>query len=224
MGWTSNTLNELSEMFVEECGPGKVTLDVGAALGVATIPALKRGARVYANDLSGEHLEELAGRVSAAERERLVLLSGRFPRDIDMKAETLDGMHASSVLHFMTGRQLELTAAFAEHALKPGGRLYVLAATPWMQPFASFAEQYEERVRAGDRWPGWIENVRQVSQHRLLSQMPKSVHLLDGGVLERVFGEVGLVTEKCWLLRRRDLPRNLYLDGRENVAYIARKI
>ena len=51
MGWSSNTLNELSELFVEDCREhqGRV-LDIGAALGIASLAALEAGARVVAND------------------------------------------------------------------------------------------------------------------------------------------------------------------------------
>ena len=93
-----------------------------------------------------------------------------------------------------------------------------------MKTFEPFISTYESSVEQGDLWPGWITNVRDYSTHRLLSNLPKSIHLLDDKVLRRVFESTGFVTEQCWYLRRRDLPKSIALDGRENIAYIARKI
>lgn len=218
MGWTSNTLNELSELFVESCGPGQLVLDIGCAHGVAALAAAARGARVLANDVD---LRELQARVGATEG--LNMLPGRFPQDLQLAPASLDAVHASSVLHFLTGRQLEIGAAKVARWLKPGGLLWVHAATPWLGPFAPFREEFARRQASGEPWPGWIENTRLFSQHRLLAQLPKSLHLLEDKTLQRVFEAAGLITERAWLFRRRDLPKSLYGDGRESVGYIARK-
>lgn len=222
MGWSSNTLNELSELFVEACGPGMTVLDIGAAFGVAAHRALARGAKVVANDLDEGALEQLAQQRPAGGE--LELRPGKFPRDVKTGPGEFDAAHASCVFHFLTGRQLEQAAEWLAYGVKPGGRVYVLAATPWMLPFAGFVSEYERRRESGEKWPGWMENTREFSQHRMLSQLPKGLHLLDGDVLERVFGEAGFATERVWLFTRRDLPGSLKVDGRENVGYVGRKI
>jgi hypothetical protein len=224
MGWSSNTLNELSEVFVGVCRPGLMALDIGAAMGVATIPALAAGATVHANDASLEQLQQLEANTPAEHRDRLRIHPGRFHRDFKFQAEAFDLAHASNVFHFFTGRQLEQSASLLQHVLKPSGRVYVLAATPYMGPFSSFIPAYEENVRNGVLWPGWIENTRQFCTHRLISNFPKSIHLLDEAVLTRVFGKAGFEIEQCWTLRRWDLPKSIHFDGRENVALIARRI
>jgi SAM-dependent methyltransferase len=220
MGWSSNILNELSEKFVESCAPGLTALDIGAAIGVATLPALAAGAKVHANDSSSDHLAHLASLVPEGSKHRLTLHPGRFPKDLKLPAESIDLAHASNVFHFLTGRQLELGAALLHRLLRPDGQLFVLAATPYMAPFSSFIPTFEATQ---SQWPGWIENTRQVSQHRLLDQLPKSILLLDDKVLQRVFTEAGFRIDDCWMFRRRDLPKSIQWDGRENVALIARK-
>ena len=225
MGWSSNTLNELSEQFVHACrAPGSVALDIGAALGIATIPALAAGAIVHANDASEEQLLQLQHNTPLEHRPRLTLHPGRFHRDFKFTADAIDLAHASNVFHFFTGRQLEQSASLLHHVLKRGGRVFILAATPWMGPFASFIPTYEANVRNQARWPGWVEHTRQYSTHRLIDQFPKSIHLLDPTVLNRVFTAAGFHTEQSWTLRRRDLPKSVHYDGRESVAFIARKI
>ena len=220
MGWSSNTLNDLSEMFVDFCKPGHTVLDIGAAMGVASLPALAAGAIVHANDASAEHLKQLATLVPEESKQRLILHPGRFPKDLKLPPDSIDAIHASNVFHFLTGRQLELGALLLHRILRPQGRLFVIAATPYMAPFSSFIPEFES---SQSQWPGWIENTRRVSQHRLLDQLPKSILLLDDRVLRRVFADTGFIVEKCWMFRRRDLPQSIHWDGRENVALIAHK-
>lgn len=225
MGWSSNTLNELSELFVQDCSghKGRV-LDIGAALGIASLAALEAGARVVANDTDAEHLRQIEAQARPELLERLELRPGRFPRRLPLEEEGFDAVHASNIFHFLTGRQLEVGAQSLRHALKPGGKLFAIAATPYMSPFQDFVGPYEARKDAGELWPGWVENIRSISKHRLLSRLPKSIHLLDGTVLERVFAAAGFDVERCWLFRRRDLPKSLHFDGRESVGLIARRI
>ena len=222
MGWTSNQLNALSQLFVDFCGSISLpVLDLGAAYGVATLPALAAGAHVIANDLDTEHLAELA--LLAGAQPRLQLLPGRFPDQLDLPPDSLGAVHASNVLHFLDGEELTLGATKVAKWLAPGGRLFVHAGTPYQQPFSRFIPQYEQRVAAGAPWPGYVVDTKEISSHRRLSQIPPSIHLLDAQVLTRVFQGAGLTVDRVWLYRRHDLPLSMHLDGREGVALLAHK-
>ena len=222
MGWTSNQLNALSQLFVDFCGSISLpVLDLGAAYGVATLPALAAGAHVIANDIDAAHLAQLE--LLAGVQPRLQLLPGRFPDQLELPPDSLAAVHASNVLHFLDGAELTLGAAKIAKWLAPGGRLFVHAGTPYQQPFSRFIPQYEQRVAAGDPWPGYVIDTKEISSHRRLSQIPPSIHLLDAQVLTRVFEAAGLTVDRVWLYRRHDLPRSLHLDGREGVALLAHK-
>ncbi len=224
MGWSTTVLNEVSTLFVEECRMRQGTvLDIGAGLGVATLAALETGARVIANDADMGQLESIGARSGEA-RERLRLAKGRFPYKFKLDKASLEAVHASHVFHFLTGRQLEIGAASLHWWLKPGGRVFAVAATPYFGPFANFAAEYEARVGRGEAWPGWVENTRSITEHRLMSQVPKSIHLLDDRVLASVFERAGFEVEHCWMFRRHDLPASVHYDGRESVGLVARKI
>jgi len=221
-GWTSNVLNELSELFVAFAATAqRPVLDIGAAYGVATLPALATGATVYANDSEPSHLAALEAATPPADRSRLHLFPGRFPQELDFPAASLDAVHASNVLHFLTGEELTYGIANVRRWLAPGGRLFIQAGTPYQQPFQAFLPIYEERVRTGARWPGWIEDARAISTHKKLSQIPSSLHLLDESVLTNLVVSSGFAVERAWTYCRRDLPKSMHLNGREGVGFIA---
>jgi SAM-dependent methyltransferase len=224
MGWVSEELGAVSALFVEfSCGERLPVLDVGAAFGAASREALRAGASVVANDLDAGHLEELRRRVNEEERARLRIRVGRFPREVHFEPESLGAVHAANVFHFLTGNQLQEGMRAIARWLRPGGKLFVQAATPYQAPFAAFVPEYEQRLRNGEKWPGWMAKVSAYSTHRQLSQMPRAIHLLDDRILHRVAEGAGLETERVWLFRRRDLPSGLHMDGRETVGLVARK-
>jgi SAM-dependent methyltransferase len=217
MGWSSDQLSPLSHAFVEFCRqqPALPVLDLGAGYGAATRAALAVGATVIANDLDLAHLDALEPHPA------LTLLSGRFPRQLSFQPASLGAIHAANIFHFLPPRQLEEGLRSIARWLAPGGRLFVLAATPFQAPFAAFLPEYERRIQAGVRWPGWVEKIGRYSTHRKLGQMPASIHLLDAPVLARSVTEAGLWVESVELCCRPDLPLQLRLDGRETVALVA---
>ena len=223
-GWASNQLNEVSELFVAFCREAKLpVLDIGAAFGIASLAALNAGATVIANDLEPTHLAAIANAANPENARRLILIPGRFPRQLKFAEASLSAVHASNVLHFLPGPQIEQGFASIAHWLAPGGKLFVQASTPWQQPFHAFVPVFERRRDSGVDWPGWIENTAEYSTHRKLSQIPSSIHLLDDLTLRRSAEAAGLGVEGAWLYRRRDLPASLFLDGRESAGLIARK-
>lgn len=223
-GWASNQLNEVSELFVAYCGGVTLpVLDIGAAFGIASLAAIGAGATVIANDLEPSHLAEIARSVPPEQARNLILIPGRFPRHLRFAEASLGAVHASNVLHFLTGPQMEQGFASIAHWLAPGGKFFVQASTPWQQPFRDFVPVFQARRKAGADWPGWLEDTAEYSTHRKLSQIPPSLHLLDDVTLRRKAEAAGLIVEDAWLYRRRDLPASLFLDGRECAGLIARK-
>jgi SAM-dependent methyltransferase len=228
MGWASERLSPLSEEFVEfcrsgACGPASPALEIGAAFGAAVVAALEAGATVIANDLEPEHLLELERRVAEPLRARLVCRPGRFPQDLHMEDGALGAVHASNVLHFLTGNELARGLRAIARWLRPGGRVFVQAASPFQQPFAAFIPEFERRIEIAEKWPGWVEKISRYCSHRQLGQMPRSMHFLDDRLLTRYLTDSGLRVERAWLYSRPDLPGSLLLDGRETAAAIAVK-
>lgn len=222
MGWSSGVLSPLSLAFVEfASGCAEPVVDIGASYGAASLAALATGATVIANDLDAAHLRELESCVPPEARTRLTTRAAHFPRELHFEPATIAAVHAANVLHFLTGNQIERGFREIARWLRPGGKVFVQAATPYQAPFARFIEEFERRTRDGVRWPGWIDKVSQWCDHKQLSQMPRSIHLLDDRLLRRAAEAAGLFVERAELSPRPDLPAGLRLDGREAVIVIA---
>jgi len=233
MGWISDRISAQSEQFLDFCKAGycptseSAALDIGTGYGLVALAALHSGAWVIANDVEPSHLRELERlaerEASPEERSRIVLRPGHFPRDLFFPEGSLGAVHCANVLHFLTGRQLTLGMSRIARWLRPGAKFFVQASTPYRAPFAPFIEEYERRVAAGDKWPGWLEKLSVYCAHRQVSQMPRSMHFLDDKILKRVAVEAGFTVERVWLAPGDDLPADLRLDGRETACLIARK-
>lgn len=208
MGWAAAVPGQMTERFIafaQSCE--RPVVDIGCAYGVAAIPA---GA--IAVDLEPSHLAALP-----AQMDRVV---ARFPA-LSFRAGSLGAVHASNVLHFLTGEELEEGVQRMEEWLAPGGKVFVQASTPFQRPFVRFLPEFARRVEAGEHWPGWVADTRQITDFRRLHQYPAAIHLLDESVLRRLFS--GWEIEYCGYYRRHGLPASLYLDGRESVGLIARR-
>lgn len=214
MGWHAASLSALSEAFAGACGPGARALDIGSGSGIAARAALAAGAVVTANDIDTTALDAPGARI----------VSARFPRELHFEDGSFDLVHAASVFHFLTGNQVAYGLRSIRRWLRPGGRLFVQAATPYQAAFAPFIAEFERRKGAGLQWPGWIEKTAVWSTHKRLGNMPSSVHLFDDATLARYAEEAGLQVESARPFRRADLNPSLFLDGRETVGLIARSV
>ena len=108
--------------------PGPV-LDIGAAYGVATIPALKNGAHVIANYLEEKHLQILKNKVPLSYLSHLDLKSGRMPNELDIEKNSLGAVLTSRVLSFVLPEELELSFKKIFRWLKSGGEFFFLGGT-----------------------------------------------------------------------------------------------
>jgi SAM-dependent methyltransferase len=198
-------------------------LDVGAAFGVASIPALESGATVIANDMELRHLEILWERTPERLRSHLILNAGRFPEDLSFAENSLDAIHAANLLNFLRGDEILRGLVLIRRWLKPGGKVFTISGTPYAANIREFIPVYEKRKCRGVRWPGEAENVQQYSSHQTVSELPSFINLLDEDVLRDAFEATGFIIEKSEMFLRSGLPEYLYYDGRENVGLIAAK-
>ena len=78
------------------------------------------------------------------------------------------------------------------------------------------------RIKAGDPWPGIVDNVAAHDPKRA-DILPPLMHFLDEATLRQVFSKAGFAIERLELFARPDYAPDIQLDGRESVGLIARK-
>ena len=224
LGRTTEVLNEINEAFVAfAADASQPVLDIGCAYGVAARAALDAGATVIANDVDIDHLIGLVSRTPAERLGRLRLVQGHFPRELAFRPGSLSAIHASNVLNFLTGDEIDIGVQEMFDWLAPGGRVFIISATPYAQNIAGFISTYEERLRSGYKWPGLCERLQSYSDDPTMAELPDWLHLLDDTVLRRTFEASGFRVDEALMFERQGVPLYIKYDGRENVRLTATK-
>ncbi|HTJ53408.1 MAG TPA: chorismate lyase [Cyclobacteriaceae bacterium] len=203
----------------------KPVMDIGAAYGVATIPALETGARVIAVDIEEEHLIAIADSLDTPLRNRLITLKERFP-DFDLAPESIGAVYMSQVLPFLSGEEIEQGAKSIYNWLAPGGEVFVVSFTPYISHVSSYIPLYEERQRAGVKWAGYIDDLSRFSNDpNIYRHLPNKIHHIGQEDLQRAFVDAGFVIREIRYFGEEEgaLPEGIRMDGRERVGMIAYK-
>jgi len=219
-GWMTESLDDYSRSFTEYAGTIQAEcLDIGCAYGVATLPALANGARVLACDLEPRHLEILARRVPPGDRERYRSQPGKMP-DVDFPSASFGAILCARALHFLKGRDIETTVRKMYDWLIPGGRIFLIADSPYVGPWWKLSPEYERRKREGCPWPGFVPDYAALlPPGSNPSEHPTFIHPLDPDILVRVAAQAGFEVLEARFLRKGG-PNG---SGREHAGVIARK-
>ncbi|WP_254367199.1 class I SAM-dependent methyltransferase [Paraburkholderia sp. NMBU_R16] len=222
----SYALTSFGRAFVQVASTSSLpVMDVGAAYGIATLPALHTGASVISVDINEAHLSTIAKVADPGARCRLTLLRDRFP-DFDMEPASLGAVYLSQVLPFLRGDEIEVALQKLSRWIAPGGKAIVVSFTPYIQHVSSFLPIFEERRRSGIRWAGQIDDLaRFSSEPYFIANLPKEVNHICLDDLQWVFEKHGFVVDEARYFGEEEgaLPSGVGLDGRERVGLIARR-
>lgn len=223
MGWMTPSLDSFSKKIIDFVpdAPGPF-LEIGAAYGVAVLAALQKGGQVIANDLDPVHLDILMDRVPPSDRHRLQLLPGRFPDELKIEPNSIGAILVCRVLHFFRGEAIEAAMGSLFDWLAPGGKVAIVADTPYLKNFRARIPIYEQLKKEGHPWPGLVENVADYSPERG-KNIPPFMNYLDPDILARVLTQAGFTIEEISTFPRTDYPEDIRLDGREGLGAIAVK-
>jgi SAM-dependent methyltransferase len=219
-GFMSEKLDPFSARFVDHAATLRSeVLDLGCAYGVATIAALRRGARVHACDMEARHLEILVQDTPVELRGHLRTSVGILP-EADFPEGAFGAILCARVVHFLLPAELRTSLQKMRRWLTPGGRLFLIADTPYTGFWFSGAPEYERRKDAGEEWPGFIPDVAVFMKdgERPPGMLPH-LNPLDPDILARECERAGFEIEEA-AFTGRDLDNPV---GRNHAAVIARR-
>jgi len=225
-GFMFKILDEFADDFIHFAGQAEDSvLDLGCAYGVATIAALEGGATVTACDLEQQHLDILVENTPEKLRAKLTCVAGELPSGVTFPEDSFSAILCSRVLHFLDGSAIDASVRHMYSWLKPGGRLYLVADTPygiWRKLIPSF----EYKKEKNERWPGLmigLENyLPSVPQDRPIDG-PPFMNLLDPELLTRICTDAGFTVRRASFIDRSDFTGLGKMDGRENAGISAVK-
>lgn len=223
-GFMFEVRDRFADDFIRYAGSsGLPALELGCAYGVSTIPALEAGARITASDLDQRHLDILKSRVPPHLLPNLTLVQAALP-GASFPRDHFGSILCSRVLHFLRGEDVDASVRRMATWLRPGGRLYLVADTPY-GIWRKAIPQFEAAKVAGERWPGMI-----VGLHNYLAgnaapvkpiEKPPFMNLMDPDLLSRACVEAGLTVVDAAFIDRADFKGLGRLDGRENAGVMA---
>ena len=222
-GFMLEALDEYADEFAHAAAAGSgESLDIGCAYGVATLAALRRGARICASDMEPQHLALLEQRTPADQRGRLRTVAGTLPA-VTFPDGSFDAILASRVIHFLAGDDIRITVAAMTRWLRPGGRLFLVVDTPYMPSWSQIVPAYESAKAAGEPWPGYIADFSSAIA-RSPGSMPGPAFLntLDPDILARECDIAGLEVERAGFFGMQRLGGAS--NGREHAGCIARRV
>jgi SAM-dependent methyltransferase len=216
-GFMSETMDRFSMAFIDYAAIcDHEVLDMGCAYGVATREVLERGGAVMACDMEAGHVEILEREMPGELRGRLRTAVGELP-DADFPENSFGAILCSRVLHFLTGDQIRTSLQKMHRWLRPGGRLFLVADTPYTGFWFSTAPAYERRKAAGEEWPGYIDDVAPLlNKEELPDGMFRFLNPLDPDLLRRECEHAAFVVEDAAFTGRGGDP-----DGNQHAGAIA---
>lgn len=218
-GFMSTSLDPVSAAFTIYAGQiDGLTLDLGCAYGIASLTALERGARVVACDMDRGHVQVLLSKTPPDARGRLCGVVAEMPK-IAFQPNSFAAILCSRALHFLNGNDVNDTVAAMAVWLEPGGKVFLIADTPYTGFWARGAADYEKRKAAGDPWPGFIPDVTvYLPEQAKTGTRLRHLNPMDPDTLARACKEAGLIVEHADFSGRPDQP-----DSKTHAGVIAAK-
>ena len=233
-GAMSPIIDNTTKKFIE-FGKGKKVLEIGGAYGQVMIAMLQQYPNTiyHMNDLDKRHLFISAKLLRDNISDDRTLTNTRL-FDFDIAGllqlhDKYDAILIARVLHFFSPTQLDKAIHNIYTLLQPGGRVYVIAITPYVKRFKKFIPEYEKRLAAFEEYPGYVKSLEEwvdkenTSSTQLSALHKESFMFLDDKVLLSKFKKQGFNILECSIVPLEYNSSSFSLDGRENVILIAEK-
>ncbi len=216
-GYMTPESDKLSDDFINvaaQWGKKEVaSLDVGAAFGIISIPALEKGAILIASDIYKKHLLILRKQTPIKLRNRLFLHVGAFPEQTNFPKDSIGAICLRRIMHFLKPQQLEIGLDKIYDWLVPGGSAFIATMSPYHYSLTGFDEIYEERWNKGNSWPGEIFTMRKYIPE-CAKDLQDYMHVMDTRPLIKALEKRGFIVKQAFLYGYQRLKsRALDLKG-----------
>ena len=147
------------------------------------------------------------------------MLSGNA-LELQFEKQSLDGIQALRMLHFLRPFEVRVFFENAAKWLKSGGLLCVTVGTPYIAvAVGTVRPEYERKKANNEEWPGEItEEMAAICWPEGISC--KQGYLFDKETLERETIRAGLRIIRCEYLAREFA----FTNGKENLGLLAEKL
>lgn len=176
-----------------QCG---LYADIGSAYGIDTIHILKVGARVVAIDLDQEHLDMMYEQLAPEEQKRLETRCQRFPEEVSLESATYEAILLSRILIFLTPTSLMYALTKVYDALRPGGKVYIITASPFSDKWNAIQQPFEQHQKLFPNQPFLVSNLWELLP-QTQSFLPECIQLFDINILKNVLEKIGFDVLEC---------------------------
>lgn len=206
----------------KEQSGGLPSIEIGAAFGIVTLEAHRRGLHVVANDLCEDHLRSLQERAQKLCLPVIPVLSGDF-FNLSIPSNSVNSIYISRVLHFFDGDDIIKALNLFYDWIIPGGKLFAINETPYFGTASQYLPQYLAKKEAQDPWPGIIEKLH-IENDGDQTYLNQKAHLLDEETCHKCIEQTPFIVEDLrYYSRRGYFPPTALMDDRESIGFILRK-
>lgn len=227
-------ISEIGRKFIEFSITVQPVIEMGCAFGNIAIAALEAGTNsLIACDMEQQHLDFLRNQIDTSIN-KLITKQGIFPQGFDFSENSVSAIHASHILEYLNGEDIDVGLEKFHRWLKPGGKLFILCYTVHILELANqkFREEYQRRIDNKIKWPGYLEDFNKYSMMPDNSEpeygssaFPTALHFYDLPILKQALEAQGFIIEFAEYLdgKENGAVKDTWHDGREYVGIVALK-
>ena len=150
-------LSDISKRFILDTAnflQSQTVVDIGCCYGIVSLNVLDNSqAQILAFDVERKHVEMLNEFISLnlGLNSRLITRVCSFPEELALAINSVDAIHASHLLQFLSGEQIESGLCKCYKSLRPSGRIYLTTTSIYLSWIKDFLPLYEKNL--DKKWP-----------------------------------------------------------------------
>lgn len=213
--------------------PDIVAADIGCAFGNLLFTLMAQGCRskIIGVDIEQKHLDYINEKIINLKTKRtynVELINGDVSSNIGMFSKySLDKIHVSHVLEYMSPDKLEMALRNIYFWLKDGGELFISCYSIFIKELSNnyAANEFKQRKSNNIKWIGYLEDMYKYNNLDYDAQFPISLHFFELDELRIFLENIGFTVIYASYMdgEMNNAHPETICDGREYIGIIARK-